>query len=196
MPPRPHGAGCCGERVRHAPRPRRCGNPERERSAWRQRIGVRVPSSGALHICPQGTDAPQPDTVRSAYARDAATTIRGGSLAVIGYARAVGSVTSLDEQVARLEEAGVDRVFVDRLRAGREGYPALGECIGNLGIGDILTVTAIERLPRGIPALVEVMRRVRARGAHFRELSGRYDTTTTGGAAFFRWIEQIGERLE
>jgi DNA invertase Pin-like site-specific DNA recombinase len=114
----------------------------------------------------------------------------------MGYARAVGSVANLDEQIARLAEAGVDRVFVDRLRAGRDGYPALGECIESLGVGDVLTVIAIENLPRGVPALVEVMRRVQARGAHFRELSGRYDTTTERGAAFFHWIEQIGQRLE
>jgi DNA invertase Pin-like site-specific DNA recombinase len=117
-------------------------------------------------------------------------------MAVMGYARAVGSATSLDRQVAQLEAAGVDRMFVDRLRAGRDGYPALRECIDCLEVGDVLAVTAIESLPRGVPALVGVMRRVRERGAHFRELSGRYDTTSAQGQAFFQWIDAIGRRLE
>jgi DNA invertase Pin-like site-specific DNA recombinase len=117
-------------------------------------------------------------------------------MAVLGYARAVGSAKSLDQQIAALERAGVDRMFVDRLRAGRAGYPALTECIATLESGDVLAVTAIESLPRGVPALVGVIRRVRDRGAHFRELSGRYDTTGAQGEAFFQWIDAIGRRLE
>jgi DNA invertase Pin-like site-specific DNA recombinase len=114
----------------------------------------------------------------------------------MGYARAVGSGDSVDRQVAALQAAGVDRMFVDQLRAGREGFPALAECIRCLEIGDVLAVTAIENLPRGVPALVGVIRQVRDKGAHFRELSGRYDTTTAQGQAFFQWIDALGRRLE
>lgn len=117
-------------------------------------------------------------------------------MATMGYARAVGRGEGLDQQIAALEAAGVDRLFVDKLRAGREGYPALTECLSSLGAGDVLTVTDIESLPRGVPALVGVVRQVRDRGAHFRELSGRYDTTTARGAAFFQWIDAIEQRLE
>ena len=117
-------------------------------------------------------------------------------MAIMGYARAVGRGEGLEQQVAALEAAGVDRLFVDKLRAGREGFPALTECLQCLAAGDVLAVTAIESLPRGVPALVGVMRQVRDRGAHFRELSGRYDTTTARVAAFFQWIDAIGRRLE
>lgn len=117
-------------------------------------------------------------------------------MAVIGYARAVGTAESVVEQVAALEAAGVDRMFVDRLRAGREGFPALSECLDHLERGDVLAVTAIESLPRGVPALVRVIRQVRERGADFRELSGRYDTTTATGRAFFQWIDAIDRRLD
>lgn len=113
----------------------------------------------------------------------------------MGYARAVGRVESLQGQVAALEAAGVDRMFVDGLRAGREGFPALTQCIECLDVGDVLAVTAIESLPRGVPALVGVVRRVRDRGGHFRELSGRYDTTSAHGEAFFEWIDALGRRL-
>lgn len=116
-------------------------------------------------------------------------------MAVMGYARAVGTIQSVDQQVAALEAAGVDRMFVDRLRAGRDGFPALTECLLQLERGDVFTVTAIESLPRGVPALVDVVRRVRERGADFRELSGRYDTTTANGRAFFQWIDAIDRRL-
>lgn len=117
-------------------------------------------------------------------------------MAIMGYARAVGTSGSVDRQVAALEEAGVDRMFVDHLRAGRDGFPALTECLDALRAGDVLTVTAIESLPRGVPALVRVIGQVRERGAHFRELSGRYDTTGSQGEAFFQWIDAIGKRLE
>ncbi|RUR03427.1 recombinase family protein [Labedella endophytica] len=117
-------------------------------------------------------------------------------MAIMGYARAVGRGDALEKQIAALEAAGIDDLFVDKLGAGREGFPALTECLTSLDAGDVLTVTDIESLPRGVPALVGVIRQVRARGAHFRELSGRYDTTTARGAAFFQWIDALEQRLE
>lgn len=115
---------------------------------------------------------------------------------MLGYARAVGRTESVEAQVAALEEAGVERVFIDRLHAGAQGYPALSDCISCLEPDDVFTVTAIASLPRGVPALVGVVRRVRERGAAFRELSGRYDTTGPEGRAFFRWIEELELRLD
>lgn len=114
----------------------------------------------------------------------------------LGYARAVGRSSSLEAQTSELRRAGVDHIYADTLKAGRHGFPELNACLTSLEPGDVLVVTSIDNLPRGVPALVDVVRRVRARQADFRELAGRYDTTRPGGRTFFEWIDSIARRLE
>lgn len=117
-------------------------------------------------------------------------------MSALGYARAVGRSSSLELQTSELQKAGVDAIFADSLKAGRHGFPELNACLSSLGPGDVLVVTSIDNLPRGVPALVDVVRRVRDRNADFRELAGRYDTTRPGGRTFFEWIDSIAGRLE
>jgi DNA invertase Pin-like site-specific DNA recombinase len=100
---------------------------------------------------------------------------------IAGYARADAPDDALDGQVERLSAAGAQRIWAEA-GAGRGGArPELGRLIDELGPGDVLVVTAYDRVSGSLLGLTDVVGRLSDRGAGFRALAEGVDTTGAEG---------------
>jgi DNA invertase Pin-like site-specific DNA recombinase len=108
----------------------------------------------------------------------------GGAL--VGYARATGTAGDLAARVGELMSAGCARVCADKETGPRSGRPQLGACLQSLRPADTLVVSSLDQLGRSQRELVALVDDVRRRGAGFRSLRERLDTTAPGGDAIFR----------
>ena len=91
---------------------------------------------------------------------------------------------------ARAHGGGLRRVYADeadRTAGGPpSGRPQLAACLASLRPGDTLVVASLDQLGRSQRELFALVDDVRRRGAGFRSLRERLDTTAPGGEAIFR----------
>lgn len=103
---------------------------------------------------------------------------------IVGYAR-----TSKTEQEAGmgaqrrdLEAAGCNKVFSEQVSSvDREARTELEAAIEFVREGDTLIVTKLDRLARSVPHLLELVERLKAKGATLRILAMDIDTGTPTG---------------
>lgn len=93
-----------------------------------------------------------------------------------GYARVSTRVQDVARQVKQLREHGVDEIRTETTSgAGRR--QALDALLGDLEEGDVLVVTALDRLGRVGRSLIELVDDLATRGVGVRALHGGIDTT-------------------
>lgn len=102
-------------------------------------------------------------------------------MATIGYARVSTEEQSLEEQVARLEKAGADVIYKEKITGTRRDRPELEHALMALREGDRFMVVALDRLGRSLRDLVELEELITAKGATFVSLREAIDTTTAAG---------------
>ena len=102
-------------------------------------------------------------------------------MALIGYARVSTEDQQTDPQLDELRTAGCAAIFEERASGGSRSRIALARCLERVGQGDTLVVVRIDRLARSLSHLLEVIERLRARGAHFRSLGDPIDTASPQG---------------
>lgn len=73
---------------------------------------------------------------------------------LIGYARVSTEDQNLDGQVARLKEAGCERIFTDKLTGATVDRPGLNAALDMLRSGDVLIVWKMDRLIRSLKHLL------------------------------------------
>lgn len=114
-------------------------------------------------------------------------------MAVIGYARVSTGKQHTDQQVARLKEAGAERVYVDKGVSGtKASRPEWDKCLAHLRKGDVLLITKLDRIGRSLINLVDVVNEMGRRGVSIRCLDqGEIDTTTANGALLFQIMAAI-----
>jgi DNA invertase Pin-like site-specific DNA recombinase len=115
---------------------------------------------------------------------------------VVGYARAAGGAggpAGLARLARELAEAGCGRVCADEERGRQSGRPQLAACLESLRPGDTLVVASLDQLGRTSRELFALVDEVRRRGAGFRSLRERLDTTAPGGDAIFRAFAGIAD---
>ena len=95
---------------------------------------------------------------------------------LVGYARISTRTQDLAGQVAQLRAAGVDDVRTEH-GSGASRRPVLDQLLAELVAGDVLTVTALDRLGRVGRSLIELVDDLEARGIGLRVLSYGLDTT-------------------
>jgi DNA invertase Pin-like site-specific DNA recombinase len=118
----------------------------------------------------------------------------GTNSALVGYARAAGGADGLSARVRALAEAGCSRIYVDGEAGQRSsGRPDAAACLEALRPGDTLVVTSLHQLGRSSRELFALVDNVRQRGAGFRSLRERLDTTAPGGEAIFRAFAGIAD---
>jgi DNA invertase Pin-like site-specific DNA recombinase len=115
-------------------------------------------------------------------------------MAVIGYARVSTSDQDLSIQEAALRGAGCDVIRAEK-RSGTttQGRDELRIILDFLHAGDVLMVTRIDRLARGIADLQDIVRQVRARGASLKATEQPIDTGTAAGKCFFDMLGVFAE---
>ena len=102
-------------------------------------------------------------------------------MALIGYARVSTEDQQTDPQLDALRTAGCASIFEERASGGSRSRIELARCLERVGQGDTLVVVRIDRLARSLSHLLEVIERLRARGAHFRSLGDPIDTASPQG---------------
>jgi DNA invertase Pin-like site-specific DNA recombinase len=114
---------------------------------------------------------------------------------LVGYARVSTEGQSLDAQVQELRAAGCVTIRHETASGGaRTDRKQLARVLREVGPGDVLVVTRLDRLARSVRDLLNVLHEVGERGAGFRSLADAWaDTTTAHGRLMLTVIGGIAE---
>jgi DNA invertase Pin-like site-specific DNA recombinase len=116
----------------------------------------------------------------------------------IGYARVSTNGQEkngygLDAQIARLKEAGCQRIYRETASGGKADRPELVRMLDKLHAGDVVTVVKLDRLSRSLADLLTIVDRIGKAGAGFRSLGENFDTTSSAGRAMMQMIGVFAE---
>lgn len=112
---------------------------------------------------------------------------------LIGYARVSTKDQNLDAQIDALEAAGAERIFKEKVTGKTRQRPELDRLLDHLRADDVVVITKYDRLARSLKDLIEIVERIRERGAGFRSLAEDIDTTTPTGRLIFHVFGSIAE---
>lgn len=103
----------------------------------------------------------------------------------IGYARVSRTDQNLDLQEAALEQAGCERIRVEKQSGAKDDRPVLLALVDDLRPGDVLVVWKLDRLGRSLGHLIGILEVLGELGVQFRSLTEGMDTTTPAGRLLF-----------
>jgi DNA invertase Pin-like site-specific DNA recombinase len=88
----------------------------------------------------------------------------------------------LTQKRVKLRDIGCTRIFEEKISGPKRERPELGNLLGHLRAGDVVTVTRLDRLARSTRDLLEIAERIKEAGAGLRSLAEPWaDTTTPAG---------------
>lgn len=110
-----------------------------------------------------------------------------------GYARVSTSTQNLDAQRDALLAVGVDarHLRVETASGRRDDRPVLAALLTDLGEGDAIVVTKLDRLGRSVSHLVRVVDELERRSVALRSLSEQIDTSTSAGRFMLRMVARL-----
>jgi DNA invertase Pin-like site-specific DNA recombinase len=113
----------------------------------------------------------------------------------VGYARTstLDQKHGLDAQIEELNAAGVEKTFREQLSSVDENRSQLEAAIDFVRSGDDLIVTKLDRLARSVSDLVEIEKRLTAKGAALKVLQPSLDTSTSTGRLSFNVIASVAQ---
>ena len=92
-----------------------------------------------------------------------------------GYARVSKNEQNLDIQLQKLQQAGCDEIFQEKVSGSKDDRSQLNSLLNKLRAGDILYVVRLDRLGRRMSKLVELINDFKERDInnswHFNRLS-------------------------
>ena len=101
---------------------------------------------------------------------------------IYGYARVSTDGQSVDAQVKQLRAAGAEKIFRETASGARSDRAQLRRALAELGKGDVLMVTRLDRLARSTRDLLNTLAAITGQKAGFRSLGDTWaDTTTAHG---------------
>ena len=113
---------------------------------------------------------------------------------IVGYARVSTDSQTLDQQQAELRQAGVEKIYSEKISGAVSDRPALAKAISGLGNGDTLIVTKLDRLARSTRDLLNTLAAIAAAGASFKSLGDQWaDTTTAHGRLMLTVLGGLAE---
>jgi DNA invertase Pin-like site-specific DNA recombinase len=99
-----------------------------------------------------------------------------------GYARVSTYGQTLDAQLEQLRAAGCARIYREKATGARADRKELQKMLAQLAVGDVVTVTRIDRLARSTFDLFAIVKQIADVGAQFRSLAEPWaDTGTSTG---------------
>jgi DNA invertase Pin-like site-specific DNA recombinase len=119
-----------------------------------------------------------------------------GVTAILGYARVSTIGQDLGAQLSALIAAGVDtdRVFTDKLSgSAKTARPGLAAMLNYARAGDIVVVTAIDRLGRSVAEVTRTIAELGERRILLRALREGIDTATPTGRAVAAIMATLAE---
>jgi DNA invertase Pin-like site-specific DNA recombinase len=113
---------------------------------------------------------------------------------IYGYARVSTEGQDESGQVAQLRAAGCEKVFREKVTGARADRVQLRRVLAQLGKGDVLTVTRLDRLARSTRDLLNMLDTIAKAGAGFRSLADAWaDTTTPHGRLMLTVLGGLAE---
>jgi DNA invertase Pin-like site-specific DNA recombinase len=111
-----------------------------------------------------------------------------------GYARVSTDGQSVDAQAAQLRAAGAEVVFRETASGAKTDRAQLRRVVAQLGEGDVLLVTRLDRLARSTRDLLNTLALIASKGAGFRSLHDAWaDTTTPHGRLMLTVLGGLAE---
>lgn len=111
----------------------------------------------------------------------------------VGYARLTAQDRDHAAQVNRLEEAGCQKVYQDKVADTKAPRPEWERCFNSLQRGDVLIVTHLSGVFRSSKHLAGIAQDLSQRGVALRVLDQGIDTTSAEGWSFFGLIAVIAD---
>jgi len=111
----------------------------------------------------------------------------------IGYARVSTKDQNLDLQHEALNQAGVRKIYEDRVSGAKTSRQGLSLALEVLREGDCLVVWKLDRLGRNVKDLVLMIGELERQGIHFKSLTDQIDTSTTAGRFFFHVMASLAQ---
>jgi DNA invertase Pin-like site-specific DNA recombinase len=100
---------------------------------------------------------------------------------LIGYARVSTEDQPPLPQSQALKSAGCAEIHKEQASGGNRARPVLARILERVTKGDTLVVVHIDRLARSLSHLLEVIERLKAKGAFFRSIQDPIDTASPQG---------------
>ncbi|MCP4489163.1 MAG: recombinase family protein [Gammaproteobacteria bacterium] len=110
-----------------------------------------------------------------------------------GYARVSTHDQNLDIQIKKLEEAGCDEIFKEKISGAKEERPQLKSLLSKLRKGDMVCVVRLDRLGRRMIKLIEMIKDFKSKNIEFISLENNIDTTTPIGMLLFNICAAFSE---
>ena len=115
-------------------------------------------------------------------------------MAIIGYARVSTDGQSVAAQVAALTVAGAVTVYREVASGAKSDREHLRQMLDDIGAGDVVMVTRLDRLARSTLDLLHTLRAIADKGAGFRSLADTWaDTTTPHGRLMLTVLGGLAE---
>lgn len=97
----------------------------------------------------------------------------------IGYARVSTADQKLDAQIDALKAVGCETIYREKVSGKNIDRPQLKRLLGQIRPGEVLTVTALDRLARSALDLHALLKELKEKEAHFRSLREPWCDTST-----------------
>lgn len=112
----------------------------------------------------------------------------------LGYARVSTNAQDLDLQRIRLQEAGCETLFEEKISGARKKRPELEKLLGQLRKGDLVIVTRLDRLARSTAELLRIAEVIGEKDAGLQSLAEPWaDTTSPSGRMILTVFAGIAE---
>jgi DNA invertase Pin-like site-specific DNA recombinase len=100
-------------------------------------------------------------------------------MTILGYARVSTGGQDTAAQIEKLRKAGATQIFRETMSGARNDRPELKKALRSPQADDVLMVTAIDRLARNTPDLLNILEDIKKVGAKFKSLSDPWADTTS-----------------
>lgn len=111
----------------------------------------------------------------------------------IGYARVSTDEQELGGQVARLQAAGCQVIYQEKISTRLKDRPELARMLEGLKSGDVVTVCKLDRLGRSLRDLIDLVAGFKRDNVEFVSLGDAIDTTTAAGNFMFNILASVAE---
>ncbi|PSM19846.1 recombinase family protein [Nitratireductor sp. StC3] len=98
---------------------------------------------------------------------------------IYGYARVSTESQDLEVQIGRLRQAGCERIYCEKRSGADANRPQLQRMLSALRTGDIVLAVVTDRLARDPFDMLDILRRITAKGAGLKLLDEPFIDTTS-----------------
>lgn len=110
-----------------------------------------------------------------------------------GYARVSKNDQNLDVQVQKLQAAGCDEIYMEKISGAKDDRKELTRLMDKLRKGDTICVVRLDRLGRRMAKLIELINGFKEQEVNFVSLENNIDTTTPIGMVLFSMCAAFSE---